>query len=191
MSERISAEPTLWSRASELARKYRFRPHTSNFGIDLVYLVLLVALEESVVRSVFGSHIYIDLVSSWLACSVLRKDAGSAFLYVLFVASVQEARFSTPAGTYFCSYWILTTLIVHFRPVLSWRFYTPWMAMFLLSNSLVILIGFLVVLVSSSFVNIAWWGLPLIVTRLAVGLGFGLLICREFIGPYAEEPIPQ
>lgn len=191
MSERLTTEPTIRTRIVDLVEAYRFRPHTSNFAIDLVFLVVLICLEETLVSSVLGPHLTVDLLTVWVACSVLQKQAGPAFVYAVCAALMQESRTSTPAGTYVCAYWILSILIVHFRPVLSWRFFTPWMAMFFAANILVITMSLLVVFVSSSYANFTFWHLVSFLFRIAVGLGFGVYISKDFIGPYSEEPIPQ
>ena len=191
MSEGLVEKETPWRAFVSFARRYKFRPHTGNFWVDLLYILVLVVLEESLVGSLFGWIGSIDIVTAWLMVNFLRKKPAPALFMAVVVGLVQESRSSVPAGTYLCIYWILAVGIVQLRPVLSWRFYTPWVTMFCLTQLAVELIKWAILGISSDVFSLSVRDLFLVMFQVGVGLGFGLWICQPFLGPYAEEPTPQ
>ena len=191
MSEGLAERETFWRAFVGFACRYKFRPHTGNFGVDLLYILVLIILEESLVGSVFGWIGPIDLVSTWLMVNLLRKKPAPALFMAVLVGLVQESRSSVPAGTYLCIYWILAVGIVQLRPVLSWRFYTPWVTMFCVTQLALELIKWAILAISSDVFSLSVRELLLVIVQVGVALGFGLWVCQPFLGPYAEEPTPQ
>ena len=171
--------------------EYRMRPHTGKLWLDVFYLVILAALESSILGSVSGPYLGIDLMTPWLVLSVIQKKSGPATVIAIAAGLIQEAQSSVPSGTYLCIYWIVTNILLQVRSALSWRSATPWFVVFLFSCLFAIIFQLLVkIMVSGSLIFNPWEGFGLLV-QLGVSVGFGLVLCRQWLAIDAEEPVPQ
>ena len=176
--------------SAEKRAEYRFRPHTGRFWLDLIYLTLLMGVEEVLLRPLSSSYFLIDLVTPWLLVSFVQKQKGAALFLAIYAGFMQEARSSLPQGTFLCAYLVMVTVLLQVRSALSWRYATPWLVGFALSELLIASLITTVILVlgggrllgSEHFVDLA--------LRVGAGVGFGYLLCRPWLAFDAEEPVP-
>lgn len=171
--------------------EFRFKPHTGRLWLDLVYLLVLVAFEVSILKSLTGPFLVIDLVTPWLVTSIIQKRAGSATLVMFVAAMIQEAQSSLPSGTLICAYWIITNVIVQVRPALSWRSMTPWLVIFASSSLFVTIFQLMINVMISGLGDINFLRIIQLFIQVLISVIFGLTLCRQWMTIDAEEPVPQ
>lgn len=181
----------LISRIKSALPLYKPKPHTPFLWLDLVFLVLLAALETALSGSLLGPYIIIDLLTPWLAVSFIQKRASAVTLVAFVAALIQESRTSIPAGTYLCAYWILGNVIIQVRATLSWRYATPWIVTILASCGFVVIIEMAVMIFVSGLQGVTLGYTLIQMIRLGISVAFGLSLCRKWMAIDAEEPIPQ
>lgn len=171
--------------------EYRPRPHTGRLWLDVFYLFVIAALEQSLLRSLTGTYLVFDLLTPWLLLGVVQRRPGSAITITALAALVREAQSSIPAGTYLCAYWIITSIIVQVRPALSWRNISSWFAMFAVSSLFLIVFSVFVELLLGGEAHLDVVFSLSAFLQVVVSVSFGLMLCRPWLAFDAEEPVPQ
>ncbi len=179
-----------WDRFREVLPEYYPSPHTGKLWLDIVYLILLIALQVSVLRTITGAFRVIDLITPWFAISVLRKRPVTATVYAVFAGFILESQYTLPMGTYFCAYWIISNLIVQVRPALSWRYSSSWLALFGFASLFVAVFELFMVLFISGKLPTDPMYFGAAALRILVAIAFGMVLCRQWLKFDAEEPVP-
>jgi hypothetical protein len=167
------------------------RPNSGSFVKDLLFVLLLVFAQTTLLPAFFGTMSFIDLITPWLVVTCVRQHPLQATLICLLAASTLETRLAVPAGLYLCNYWILANVIFQFRGALSWRYKTPWFVSYLVAGLWVILFESFVI----AFLHQNWLPQPAYIfqqlLRVVIGVVFGMILSREWMRIDAEEPVPQ
>lgn len=158
----------------------KIRPYTGSLVKDVLFLMFICALHFSVLPSILGRSILVDLLTPWLVVTMVAGPTGKGIFLMLLGAFLMETRTSAPAGMYITSFWMIATGIYLSRMSLSWRHYLPWF--------LTLLIAQLWVMLTELFVNhvmLGHWHLSLQeilaqCSRLVFAVGFGMILCRKF-----------
>lgn len=179
-----------WARIKRDLPEYRPRPHTGRIWLDILYVLLLIALQESILPTLIGPKVTIDLLTPWLAVTFIRQHAWQATMMVILAGFFIESHLSAPAGLYICAYWIMANVIIQARPSLSWRHRIPWLVTFSLSMVWIIFFESFVLIFVKGVDDLlpAYWLAQLF--RFLTSLGFGLFLSREWQNLEAEEPVP-
>ena len=166
------------------------RPNTGRLWQDCIFLLLICAIQLSILPSIFGPYISIDLVTPWLVTSIVRQNALSAGILCVVGASAIESHSSIPSGLYLCAYWIALTVIIQVRPTLSWRHRIPWLVNFIIAEIWIVAFEIFVTTVINrdALLDVLFW-LSCIV-KIPIATCFGLYISRQWINLDADEPVP-
>jgi hypothetical protein len=82
----------------ELPSFLRPRPNIGIFAIDLVFIIMLAAVQQAILPSIFGGYIGVDLLTSWLTVTIIKQSfVRSAFL-VIAASLLIETHAVVPAG---------------------------------------------------------------------------------------------
>ncbi|NRA44888.1 MAG: hypothetical protein HRU09_08035 [Oligoflexales bacterium] len=125
------------------------RPASGSFGLDIFYIILIISFQVSILPSLL-SYSDLDLLTPWLVFLFIGLGTGQAMLLALLGAIALENHGTFPAGLYFCSYWIMGTLISLLKKHISWRNTLPWIATFTISQLWIVLFETFVFLVKTS-----------------------------------------
>lgn len=178
MARSITRNPgLLWS---HFADYLKVRPYTGTFMKDLIFLCFICALHYSILPSILGRTILVDILTPWLVVTMIAAPMGRGLFITLVGAFLMETRTSAPAGMYITSFWMIGTGIYLSRLNLSWRHLFPWM--------LTLFIAQIWIIMTEIFVNqvmLGQWHLPLQEAliqscRLVFSVGFGLILCQKF-----------
>jgi hypothetical protein len=169
-----------WALGHQLLDFFKIRPYTGSLSKDFLFLLIISALHYSVIPSIVGRSILVDLLTPWLVVTMVAGSTSKWIFLTLLGAFLMETRTSAPAGMYLTSYWMIGTGIYLTRTSLSWRHYLPWF--------LTLLIAQLWVILTELFVNhvmLGHWHLSIQEilaqsSRLIFAVGFGMILCRKF-----------
>lgn len=183
-------QTNFWDRFREKLPEYRLRPHTGKLWLDFIYVLVIVALETSLLRSVSGDLRLFDLLTPWVCVSILRKRTPAALALCLWAGFVKESQSAIPAWSYVCMYWIIGVLIVQGRQALTWRYASAWTAMF--TAAVAFMFSFELFLLLFLARSIPWSAYFVLesVLRLGISIGFGMFLARPWLRFDAEEPVP-
>ena len=167
----------LWN---HLADFLKVRPYTGSLVRDLPFLLVVCALHYTIVPSLVGRYLLIDLLTPWLVVTFIAAPTGKGALIALIGAFLMETRTSAPAGMYLTCFWMIGTGIYVSRSSLSWRHSFPWVVTFVVAELWMILAEIFV-----SHVMLGHWHLTLQevliqCARLVFSVGWGMILCKRF-----------
>lgn len=175
----------------ELASSWKLRPNSGSLVKDLIFVLVIVFLQTTLIPTLLGTMGMIDLLTPWLVVSAIRQRPLQATLIAMVGAFAMETKLAVPAGIYLCSYWIMINVFFQIRPALSWRYRTPWLVSYAASALWIILFEIFVLM----FLHETWiFSTNYVfqeIFKLAFAVGFGLYLSREWMRIDAEEPVPQ
>ncbi|MBC7658357.1 MAG: hypothetical protein H7249_01465 [Chitinophagaceae bacterium] len=180
-----------WSTVRSLTTGWKLRPNTGSLPKDIIFALIIVFLQTTVIPTLFGSVGVFDLITPWIVVTAVRQRPLQASIIAMVAAYTLETKLAVPAGIYLCSYWILINIFFQIRPALSWRYTTPWLVSYALSTFWIIVFEtFVLMFLHENWVFSATFVFQQI-AKLIVATGFGLFLSREWMRIDAEEPVPQ
>jgi len=160
----------------------RFRPHTGRLWWDVLLLLFIGALHGTVLPSITGSLVAIDLMTPWLVTILVVEKMPRAMIFVAISALMLETHTTAPAGLYLCVYWVIACVIYLTRGTLSWRHGLPWLLTY--TGAQLGVIGFetFVLAINAGSRPFNWTYLFVQLCRLPLAVAIGMLLCRRYIG---------
>lgn len=169
------------------ATRARPRPATGRLWLDGLWLLVIGALHHTVLPSVFGSFLLVDLMTPWLVITFVVESLPRAAFIGLFGALIVETHSTTPGGLYICAYWVLAVALHVARGALSWRHVLPWVVAFAVSELWIIAFEALVIGINTGRLTLTTDWFVLEALRLLVATAIGLTLAWR----YAAFGLPQ
>ena len=110
------------------------RPCTGVWWADILWLAIVVAFNNHILPSIFGSHIPIDILTPWLVVSFVVGSPFQATLIWFLGSLMVETSVDVPKGLYLCAYWIILSTLLLSRKTLSWKHAVPWLVTFFFAS---------------------------------------------------------
>ena len=184
----LSPEMGITFRIKSFLHDMRLRPNTGRLWQDVLNLLVIFFIQNSIIPTFLSSAFAIDLVTPWLVISFVRQKLFPSSVLALVGGLAIEMHSAAPAGIYLCVYWILANVIFQIKPTISWRMVTPWLFIYAVSSVWVMLF--------ESFMSIFTRGLEILggfffvglMVRLGVAVLFGFILCRPWL-EFREEEI--
>lgn len=163
------------------------KPCTGSIWTDLFYLMLVIVLQMTVIPSLF-QWFPVDIVTPWLAYSVVMLTTSWGMTLSLLGALILENHSAVPAGFYICTYWIMATLIVVVKNHISWFNAMPWFTTFVVCQLwLVIFESFVYIVKTSHFEYFDLGQLGSMLARVTSSVLLGLWIANANFARNVEE----
>jgi hypothetical protein len=102
------------------------RPDCGNYLLDLAHLLMLAAIEQSVIPYNVLGVFRIDLITPWLLVTFVLAPLRKTLPLAIIAGVIQETRSTAPAGLYISAYWSAAIALSYIRHTLSWRHTGPW-----------------------------------------------------------------
>lgn len=134
MNLELALETPNFSSGDDAPHWWPIRPCTGIWWADLLWLSVVVALDQHVMPSVFGNVLPIDILTPWLVVSFVVGSPWHAFLVWGLGALFRETSGTAPQGVYLCSYWIILAVLLLARKTLSWKHVVPWLVTFFFAS---------------------------------------------------------
>jgi hypothetical protein len=180
-----------WSLARGQMQGWRIRPNTGSLPKDILFMLVIVFVQTTILPTIFGTAGTFDLITPWLVVTAIRQLPLQATIVAMIGAFTLETKLAVPAGIYLCSYWILINIFFQIRPALSWRYRTPWMVSYALSAFWIVLFETFVLSFSQETWDFSFGFVFQQLAKIVVATGFGMFLSREWMRIDAEEPVPQ
>jgi hypothetical protein len=187
-AKNLTQEITLADRLKEIAYDLRVRPNTGKLWQDVVNILVIFFIQSTLLPTFLSPNVTLDLLTPWLVITFVRQKLFPASVLAIVGALVAEMHSSVPAGLYICVYWIMANVIFQIKPALSWRLPTPWLFVYAVSASWVMLFESFVVALNKGADIVAGSFMVSYLIRLSVAIGFGYLLCRSYL-EFREEEI--
>ncbi len=166
----------------------RFRPHSGRLWLDLIYLLIVGALHFTMIPTLTGSWLPIDLMTPWLITCFVSEPLPRGALLGLAGAIILETHSAAPAGLYVCAYWVIATVLYFTRFTLSWRHIFPWVVTFFLGEIWVVGFETFVGAVNEGGYQFDWKFVLAQIARVLAAVALGLLLShRVRLSGVAEE----
>ena len=160
----------------------RPRPNSGKFWLDVTWLIVIACFQCSILPSITGSVIYIDLLTSWLTVSVIRQDLFRGFILAAITALALETHSTLPAGIYFCIYGVIVAVVANLKDPFSWMHNMPWSVSIILANLWAVVFEVIVLAILNDGMPFFEWRIVLVyLSRLAFSIPFGLLLAQREI----------
>ena len=166
-------------------------PNTGVLWKDCAFLLFVVFIQTTLLPSIVGVHLYIDIVTPWLLISFVQQRFSNSLVLAFFGALALEMQSAVPAGLYISSYWIMATVINQIRPTLYWQHFVPWMVIYGASSLWVATFETLVLVMIQHVTTIAWHYWLMQAFRVISSVAFGMYLSRYRKRPQGEEAMPQ
>ena len=164
----------LWRRAS-----LHLRPYSGRLWLDCLLVLVVAALDTSILPSMFGSLTNIDLMTPWLVTALVHAPLPSGALLAGLGALLMEAHGSAPAGLYLVAYWLIAVLIYLCRSTLSWRHAFPWLVTYGIAEVWVTGFEAFVLTVKAGSLPGDFGFFARAVAQILLAVGIGALLCRR------------
>lgn len=110
------------------------RPSTGVLWADLLWIVVVAALDNHILPSITASAIPFMLMTPWLVITFVVAPVPTAFLTLLVGCLAVETSTAAPRGMYATAYWIIFATLCLSRKTLSWRHAVPWVVTFFFAS---------------------------------------------------------
>jgi|GEM_PF-1028887 len=157
------------------------RPYSGRIWLDMIYLLLIAALEQAVFPKGLFGYIPVDLVGPWLIASIILQPFYGAIIQVLIGAWFLETSTVAPAGMYLCAYLVFTIVIHLVRNSLSWRHRVPWAVTVSLAMLWIVVFEAFVIAVTRNPQQLGFEYCLSQFARLAISTGIGYLLALDWI----------
>lgn len=162
-------------------------PHSGRLWLDLVLLLVVGALHHTVIPSLTGSLVPVDLMTPWLVTALVLETLPRGALLAAVAAMILETHTAAPAGLYLCAYWVVAVTLYLTRSTLSWRHAFPWLVTFFVSQLWVIVFETFVIAVSAGSLVLELSYVAAQTARLLFGILIGMVLCRRFMNSDVSE----
>lgn len=102
------------------------RPDCGNFLLDLLHLLMLASIEQTMIPHQTLGIFRIDLLTPWLFVFFVFAPLHKSLPLAIIAGLLQETRSIAPAGMYMSAYWSVAVTLHFIRHTLSWRHTGPW-----------------------------------------------------------------
>lgn len=173
-----------------LPQYLRVRPDTGRFWLDAIYLVVIAAVQYSILPHFLGNYLSADLLTPWLITHFVRQPPYRHLFLGLIGGLLWENHSSAPLGTYLCVYWMLAMMIGIVRETFSWHHWVPWLVTFAVAELGVIVFEVTVIFVSRDPGQVDFFYCFAQFLRIGFATAFGAILCRRWILQEPSEAHP-
>ncbi len=180
-----------YSRLLLILRELRPRPNTGFLYKDILFLLIISFLQNTILPTFLVLDFTIDLITPWLVITAVRQRFPQVTLLTFVATLTIEMRNTVPAGMYIVTYWIAINIIMQVRAALSWRHKVPWLVTNLITAIWVHLFEAFVLLLARGTEPLSWLFWSHQTFKIFTATVFGAILCREWLRIDAEEPVPK
>ena len=155
------------------------KPRVGSWFVDIALTIILSVVQFSVLPGLFQGYGLVELLTPWLVAIFVMQTLGKSLVLLILGSLLLETHSAAPAGLYFCAYWMIAVAILLTRHNLSWRHRFPWLIVFTLAGSFIVLFEsfLLYVTAGSARLDNIHFGVGL--ARIASTVLFGMTFCRS------------
>ena len=104
-------------------------PQAGQIRYQLVAIMLLTFVQLTILPSILPAMVFIDLLTSWLALSLVFHSQFRAYLLTLLSGIILETHLSVPIGFILSPYFCFAVLVLNIRNHISWRRISSWVTL--------------------------------------------------------------
>ena len=166
---------------------YRFRPATGKVWLDAVYLLILVALQFSVLASFGRSVLVFDLVTPWLVVTFVHEREWVVLLMSILAGVALETHSAAPAGCYVSAYLVVAAVLLLARNALSWRHFVSWLFTFIAVQAWIVIFETFVIAVTRNTDVLDFTYFAVQAGRTIISVAFGISLCLPHLALIRQQ----
>jgi hypothetical protein len=183
--------PDFLTKLKDFLKALRPIPNQGVLWKDCAFLLVIVFVQTTLLPSIIGAHVYLDIVTPWLLISFVHHRLSNAIVLALTGALALEMQSAVPAGLYLSSYCIMATVINQIRPTLYWQHFVPWIVIYGASSLWVATFETLVLVMIQHVTTISWQYWLMQAFRVISSIAFGMYLSHNWKRPPGEEAMPS
>lgn len=173
--------PSKFRQLRDLAKQHlKVKPHSGHLWWDFFLILVLVAIQQTILRDILGQHLLIDLLTPWIIACLVFQPMHQSLMICGLAALALETHSTAPSGIYFVCYWLIAVGIFLVKNTLSWQHLLPWTLVMAAAEIWVstfesVILGF--------SVGLHGFSVPYFlqqIFRVVTAVGFGLLLTHHF-----------
>jgi hypothetical protein len=122
--------PNFTSSDDQLRKWWPMRPNTGLLWADLLWLLVVGAMDSYIFPSVTFGLMPFNLMAPWLVVTFVTAPTAVSFFVFIMGTLILETNSAVPRGMYLTSYWVIFSVLILARKTLSWRHTVPWLVTF-------------------------------------------------------------
>ncbi len=166
------------NRALNFAAALWPRPDCGNFLLDILHLLMLAAIEQTMIPQQTLGVFRIDLLTPWIFVFFVFAPLHKSLPLAILAGLLQETRSIAPAGMYISAYWSLAVTLHFIRHTLSWRHTGPWAVTIVCCMAWIIAFETLVISVTQDPGRLGIKYATAQILRATIATGIGLFFAR-------------
>ncbi len=165
-------------RASQWLRwlSQSLHPASGSFILDALLLVALVVIQETLLVSLLGIDLRLDLVTPWLMVNVILQPMARGLILALVAGFALESHAAFPAGTYLSCYWVIAAILSVSKESISWRHPVPWIVLLICAQLGCLFFEYLVSSAITGSIHSSFYQISLHLFRIVTSTGIGLYL---------------
>ena len=176
MSQPLLEKYNIKERLKELYTKIKPTPSSSLFLLDILFLFLFIILQFILNNFILYKIFMIDIITPWLILYYVKQNTAKSAILFIIVSFILETHSNVPKGSYYCIYFLIWSSLFLTKNNLYWTQISTWMAVFSISELIIIL--FLTVMLYLSDANVVLSiifiikSLLFIIFSMFIGIGY-------------------
>jgi len=148
-------------------------PDCGNFLLDVLHLLMLAAIEQTMIPQQTLGVFRIDLLTPWIFVFFVFAPLRKSLPLAVIAGLLQETRSIAPAGMYMSAYWSVAITLHFIRHTLSWRHTGPWTVTLVSCMAWIVAFETLVISVTQDpgRLNVKYATAQILRTAIATGIG--------------------
>ena len=104
-------------------------PQAGQIRYQFIAIMLLAFIQLTILPSMLPAMVFIDLLSPWLALSLVFHSHFRAYLLTLISGILLETHLPVPIGFILSPYFCFAVLVLNIRNHISWRRISSWVTL--------------------------------------------------------------
>lgn len=157
------------------------RPEVASLPQQIFFLLLVTTVQLGILPSLFGAHLYVDIVTPWLLAVFIFAPLPRMLPLCLIASLAIEQRTMAPIGLYAAAYWSAACTLYVCRNAFSWRHQTPWLVSTLAASLWIVVFEILVIFASSNPWRLDLEFFAVTLLRIGLSIGFGIVLYWDYM----------
>jgi hypothetical protein len=168
-------------------RWWPMRPNTGIFWADMLWIIVVAAVDNHIFPAVTGSTLPFMFMTPWLVVTFVVAPIHTAFFALILGGLALETSCGAPRGMYLTAYWVIFATLILCRKTLSWRHAVPWIVTFFFSSFFISNFETLVIFLHQNPEQLDFFHFAKQVVRVTLCVIIGMALAQPWMARFKGE----